>query len=210
MKPIYWVLIILSATIIPLGLIILITRVILDPARSWWWTGGTLIVYAIFGLISTIIFLIIKLSKKKPTIQKIDADDAEERAKLLLLYDSDNPDNFIRTDRVIKKVGEAGKDRTPILWLMGKGSETESKIDILVDLTNDKTYPLYLFNKDDDYVLKTIEAFAENPEKVIREERVVGIDDFGRPATTIRTTKMSSAEKKEEEAKKEAEEASAF
>lgn len=210
MKPIYWVIIILSATIIPLGLVLLITRVILDPPKSFWWFGGTLIFYFIIGIVAGVIFLIIKLKKKVPEKLSIDPDDAEERAKMLLVYDNDNPDNFIREGRVIKRVGQSGSDRTPILWLWGKGSETQSKIDILVNLNNPKKEILLLFNKKEEFILESIRTLAENPESQETEERILGMDELGRPTTTVRTKRVTMMEKKEQDEKKEAEELNAY
>jgi hypothetical protein len=184
--------------------------VILDPPSSWWWTGGTLILYVVIGLIVGVIFLILKLRKKKPEELKIDPDDAEERAKWKLKYDTDNPDNFMREDRAIARVGQAGTERTPILWVMGKGSETLAKIDILVNLKNAKSEIVFLFNKKEDFVREAIRVLAENPEDQITEEKILGIDEMGRPTTTIKTKRMGIQEKKEIEEKKEAEESNAY
>ena len=210
MKPLTWMIIIFSICISILGGIILITRGIIDPPKSWWWTGAILIFYAISGITVGIIFLVIKLKKKPQLRQKIDPQDAEERAKLYLKYDNDNPDNFIREDRMIMRVGQAGTERTPILWLMGKGSETRAKIDIVINLNNSKKEIEFLFNKKDAEIKEAIRLIAENTEQEVTEERVVGMDEFGRPTTTIKTKRMSLAEKKEEEEKKEAEELNAY
>jgi len=206
MKPIKWVIIILCATLIPLALIIIITRAILSPPASWWWTFGTLILYVFLGLIAGLIILIIKLRKKKPKEEAIiDPDDAEERAKVLLQCDDDNPDNFIREDRLIMRVGERGTTRTPVLWLKGKGSETLAKIDIIVNLNNSKKEIEFLFNKKEDFIKEAIRLIAENPAEEETSETVLGTDELGRPTTKVITKKMSVAEKKAEEEKKEGE-----
>lgn len=209
-KPIWWVLIITSGVALIIGLTVLVTRVFSHPARSWWWTGGIAIFFVVVGIIVGVVFLIIKLRMKQPDKIQQDPDDAEERAKYILIYDNDHPDNFIRKDRVIKNVGEAGKDRTPILWLMGEGSETKAKIDILVNLSDAKKYPLFLFNKSDKFVLDIITTYAENPERVEVEERILGRDEMGLPTTIVKTKRMSKAEQKEEEKKQEAEETNAY
>lgn len=210
MKPIWWVVIITSFVSVIIGLSIIVTRVFSDPPKTWWITGGIAIGLALIGGGVGIVMLILKLKKKQPQKSLIDEDDAEERAKILLMYDNDFPDNFMRKDRVIKNVGEAGKERTPVLWLMGSGSETKAKIDILVNLTNPKIYPLFLINRSNQYVLETIITYAENPSQVEVEEKVLGRDEFGMPTTTLRTRRMSRAEQKEEESKKEAEEMNAY
>lgn len=201
-KPIKWVIIILCATLIPLATILIITRAILNPPATWWWTFGTLIFEVVSGLIIGIIILIIR-SRKKKTEEKteIDPDDAEKRAKILLQEDDDNPDNFIRKDIVIKKVGRPGGTRTPVLWLMGKGSETNDKIDIIVNLNNPKKEIEFLHNKSDDFVKEAIRTIAEDPAEI--EETILGTDAFGNPQTKIR--KVSVEEKKKEEEKKEGE-----
>ncbi|MCK9370146.1 hypothetical protein M0R04_09600 [Candidatus Dojkabacteria bacterium] len=210
MKPLYWILIIGGVIVTILGGVMLITRVILDPPKSWWWTGGTIIIFAVIALIVTIIFLILKLRKKKPVEEAVDPKEAEERAKLMLKMDDDHGDNFVRESRTIMRVGQAGTDRTPVLWLMGKGSETKRRIDIIINLANAKKEIEFFFDKDETFVRECIRLIAENPESEVKEERVLGVDEFGRATTTIKTTRQTIAEKKEQEEKEKAEESNAY
>ena len=205
-KPIKWVIIILCATLIPLAMIIIITRAILSPPASWWWTFGTLILYVFVGLVTGLIILIVKLRKKKPSEEtKVDPSDAEERAKMLLQCDDDNPDNFIREGRMIMRVGERGATRTPVLWLWGRGSETLKKIDIIVNLNCPEKEIEWFFDKDKSFTKEAIRLIAENPAEEETSETILGTDELGRPTTKVITKKMSIAEKKAEEEKKEAE-----
>lgn len=207
MKPIYWILIISSAILIPNTMMIIL---ILWLKLSWWWIILPMGADVLGGIITGVIILILKLSKRKPIEQVIDPEDAEQRAIHLLKYDNDNPDNFIRTDRIIKKVGEPGKDRTPILWLIGKGSETNSKIDMIVNLNNPKKEILILFNRSDEFVLESIRTIAENPAEQEIEETETTFDSEGRPHTRKLFKKTSKAVLEKAEKEKEALESEAF
>lgn len=83
-------------------------------------------------------------------------------------------------------------------------------IDIVINLNNPKKEISRLHNKPETEVAMAIRLIAENPEDEIKEERIVGTDEFGRLTTTIKTVRQSVAEKKEEEIKKEAEELNAY
>lgn len=204
MRPLYWILIIIGVLISILAGDIITTRVIFSPPLSWWWTFGLLIIYGIIGLIIGIIYLVKFIGKKAPQEAKLTPQEAEAIATKKVLYDDSNPDNFIRTrDYVIQREGDEGKERTPILWLSGKGTETLDKIDLLINLNKPNQEILDLRNKTDEEVQEAIKKFAENPVNKIMEKRVVGRDDLGMPTTTIETTKMSSSEQPKQEEKKE-------
>lgn len=210
MKPIKIILIIGSIIVFTLASVILITRAIINPPASWWWTIGFILFYLFCGLIGAVISLVLRLRKRKPEEIKIDPDNAEKNAIIKLLYDNDNPDNFIREDRVILRVGQAGAERTPILWLTGRGVEKYKKIDILVHLNRPETEILYLFDKNNNYVREIARTFADNPAEIETLDKSIGIDEFGRPVTTTRIKRTTIAEKKEEEEKEKAEEANAL
>lgn len=204
MKPVWWVVIVAAAFIFITGLMMLVTRVFSEPPKSWWWTIITIIILFFIMIIVGGVLLFLKLRKKQPQKEIINAEDAEIRAINSLKYDADSPDNFIRKNRKISMVGEAGKDRTPILWLQGEGSENKQKIDMLVRLDNPNLPVVFLFGESNNYVKQTIVEFAENPERVVVEERIPTFDESGRPATTIRTHRMSRAEQQQKEEEKEA------
>jgi len=212
-KPIKILLIVLGFVVFSIALIILITRAIVSPPASWWWTLGLFFFYILIGIIVALVFLIKKVLKQKPEELKIDLNGAEAYAKNKLLYDDDNPDNFIRVDRILKRVGEPGAsvtDRTPILWLIGKGSETNQKIDILINLKNTKEEILFLYDKREEFIKEVIRTFAENPAEVVETQIIPGLDDFGRPQNKIIQRKMSSSQKKEEDKTEEGKVANAF
>jgi len=206
MKLRYWILIIASAVVLPLVAILLITRVFITPHKSWWIFGGALIFYFVVGLIAGIMFLVLKLKVKKEPKIELEPKDAREKAVFELLCDNDNPDNYIISEPRIVRTGQPGHTRTPIYWLHGKGSEKNEVIDALINLANPKGEITWLRNKTEKQVLEAIRVMAEMPENEVREERSIGIDEYGRPTTKITTTRQSIAEIKLDEEKKEAEE----
>jgi hypothetical protein len=203
----WWLLIVLVVIILPLTAILLITRVFITPHKSWWWFFGALIFYFILSLIGGVIFLIFRLGKNKEPKIEIAPSDARAKAVLELKMDEDNPDNFMIEEQRIKRVGQSGYNRTPILWLHGKGSEKNQVIDALINLDNIKGETTWLRNKTEKQIIEAMSGMAENPESEIKEERSIGIDEFGRPMTKITTTKQSIAEIKLKEEKAEAENA---
>ena len=207
MKPWIWVVIISLSIVIPLAIMITLI-VLLD--LSWWWILFPIILQILIGITTTIIIVILKIKKRPKEKLTLDFDDAEKRAIHLLKYDDDDPDNFIREDRIIKNVGEPGKERTPILWLQGKVSEMMKRKDILINLKDKTVYPLYLSNKTNEEVENIIKDYAENPEKVEIKETVSGRDEMGMPITTVKTKRISRAEKQEKEDTEKAEEANRF
>jgi hypothetical protein len=212
MKPLKIFLIILGWIILSVSGTIIGTRVIPKTPVSWWWTIGLILFYVFIGMVVGLILLIRKVIKKKPEEIKANINEAEAYAKNKLIYD-DNPDNFIREDKILMRVGSVGTsitDRTPILWLIGSGSETKNKIDILINLKNPKEEILFLYNKKEEYIRKVIEQFAENPKEIIETEVIPGLDDFGRPQNRVVTRKVSSSQKKEEEKKEDAKVGNAY
>lgn len=208
MKKIWWVLIIITGALIFPTFMIVVPIIILSS--SWWWLWGTLILEFIIGIIIGIIFLVIKLQKKPIPKLKMDIGTARKRAVHEMKYDDDNPDNFKIDYAGIMRVGEPGKDRTPIAWLSGQGTEMGQRRDVIINLNDPKREIIMLINKSDEECKENIRTLAENPEEHIIIEKVKTRDAFGEPVETTRTRKTSSTEKKEEEIKQKAEEASAF
>jgi len=208
MKPLKIFLIVLGIVLFIIGGTIIGTRLIPKTPASWWWTIGEIIGFVFIGLVIGLIILIIKVLKKNPEELRANINEAEAYAKNKLLYDDDNPDNFIRTDRILMRVGSVGTsitDRTPILWLIGQGSETKQKIDILINLKNQKEEILFLYNKNEEYIRKNvIEQFAENPKEIIETEVIPGLNEFGVNQNRVITRRVSSSQKKEEEKVEEA------
>lgn len=202
----WWIAIIAVSIVIPLTLVILITRIFVNPAASWWWTGGVLILQGIAAIISGLVFLISRFNKVELSPEKLDPKEAEKRAIEERKHDDVNPDNFNPKDKVIVRVGESGLPRTTIFWLAGRGTEKNQKLDALIYLDKPQEPTTWLVNKSDKIVMEIIKTMAENPTSEIKEERVMGTDDYGRPTTKIVSTRLSQAEKKAEEQKQEAEE----
>mgnify|MGYP001561717404 CR=1 FL=1 len=203
----WWIIIIGSVVLIPLILILVITRFLMNPVKSWWFFGGALIFYFVVGLITGIIFLIFKLRVKKEPKIELEPKDARAKAVYELKMDEDNPDNFIVEKQKILRVGMIGLPRTSILWLKGKGSEKNQRIDALINLGDTKGEISWLRGGTDQESKETAKGMALNPSEEIVEEKIMGIDEFGRPTTRVTTKKASQVEKKLEEEKKEAESA---
>ena len=207
MKPIIWILIIGFLVSLPVGITILLIVLL---KGSWYWIILPIVLIIVGGLTAGGIILAIKLSKRSKLEEKVKPSDAEASAIYQMVYDNDDPDNFIREDREIANVGEKGGEMTKILWLKGRGSETRVRRDILINLMNPNIYPLFLKEKEDKDVREVIKNFAENPEKVIVEERTPVTDEYGRTSVSVKTTKMSQTEKKEKEENEEAEKSQAM
>lgn len=205
-KPIFKVLLAISALVIPIIILIVLKLVF---KWSWWVVGGYLIAVVLISLISGIIYLIIKLNKKKNSEFKIDPDEAERIAIEKIKLDAYNPDNFFREDRLIKRVGQ-GTEKTPILWIWGKGTETLNRIDIIVNLVDHTKEICWMINKPEKFVLEQIKTLAQHPESNTVEERTIGRDEMGMPVTRIKTIKSTIEEKKKEEADKQATETNAY
>lgn len=206
LKPIHKILLVISGILLPL-----ITLIILKLVFNWsWWVIiWYLIIVFVVSLIIGIVILIIKLNKKKDSEFKIDPDEAERIAIEKIKMDEYNPDNFFREDRLILRVGQ-GTEKTPILWLWGKGTETLNRMDIIVNLIDSSKEICWMVNKPEKFVREQIKLLAQHPESSTVEERTIGRDEMGMPVTRIKTIKSSIEEKKKEEAEKQATETNAY
>jgi len=207
MKPIWWVLLISSIVLIPLvGLIILLVWLEISLWHIFWLIGFDVIV----GLIALIIYIWIKWKKRPKDKLEIDPKDAEERVINAIKNDIENPDNFVIEMKRTLRVGEPGKERTPIRWLQGRGTEMMQKRDILINLNDEKGDFLDMVEKNEEYIINSAKIYAENPSSEIVEEKLMGLDEFGRPLTTVKTKKILTAEKKQQEEIEKAEEVNKF
>lgn len=157
------------------------------------------------GLFIGAIIIALKWKRKQPPKIRLDPKSAKQKAINECKNDEDNPDNFIVKNWVIKRVGQEGLPRTPILWLTGVGSELKEKIDAIVNLDNPKGEIGWMRDKTDIEVKEAIRLMAENPESEITEQTVTGFDPYGRPQSTTTTKKVSQREKEEADKKAEAE-----
>lgn len=209
MKPIFWVLIIIAGTLFPLIFMVVVPVIILN--MTWWWVFGTLIAELIIGLILTAIFLYFKLSKKAPAKIKLDIKSAKEYAIHTMKTDPDNPDNFSIEVSKLLRIGERGAEKTPILHLKGRGTETTTERHAIINLNNPRKEMTTLINPTPFEVEDAINKIAEHPaEEKETEERTIGMDDYGRPVTKIVSRRVSANEKRAEEDRKTAEEAQAI
>lgn len=206
LKPLHKILLGIFAVVIPL-IILIILKLIFK--WSWWVVSGYLIAIAVIALIVGITILIIRLKNKQKSEFKIDPDEAERLAIDKIKKDEYNPDNFFREDRLILRVGE-GTEKTPVLWIWGKGTETLNRIDIIVNLIDPSKEICWMTNKPEKFVREQIRVLAQHPESNTVEERTIGRDEMGMPVTRIKTIKSNIEQQKKEEADKQAKEANSF
>lgn len=207
LKPVTWLILITLVVIVPLVFIFIVTRIIMDPKASWWWFFGLLMIYVLLGIIIGFIILILKLKSKPVPRIRLDPKTATEKAINEKKYDNDNPDNFKVESRVVMRVGEPGKPRTPILHLSGVGTEKNERINAIINLDNPKGEISWLpANATENQIKEAIRLMAENPETEITETSTAGTDMWGRPIVKTVTKKVSEAEREEQKEKKEAEE----
>jgi len=191
--PAWWILIILVISSIPIGITITIN--VLIETTSWWLTGAVAIIEVVFGIIIGVIALVVRLQKQQPPKVRLDPKTAKELAIHNIKYDTDNPDNFIPDKQIIKRVGSEGNPRTPILHLSGDGSETDTKIDVIINLDNPKLEMSRLDNASDIEVEEVIRGMAEHPEIIEIEKTTTKFDQYNRPVTDTEKRKVSHAEK---------------
>lgn len=205
-----WLIISLAFFFVTMSLMFIITRIIIKPPKSWWWTGGLFLFEFILGLLASIIFLVIKLSKPKSLKTRLSSKDAEAKAIKAIKYDESNPDNFVVNTRTIINVGQDGYKRTPILKLSGWGSEFNEKIDALINMDSTKLEMSVLRNETEAMVEKVVQRMAENPEVQITTTRSISMDNFGRPIRTETEKKPSHKEKEQKEQETQADMANTF
>lgn len=198
MKTIWKIVLGISGSVILIVINILIVVLADAGLRHIWWAVGLVgLVWLVVGISQ----LILRYKKKPLTKEKLDIDTAKLKAIHTIKYDTENPDNFHISDEIQTNKGEGGKDKTPIVWLPGTGTENNTKIDVLVNLNDPKGKLVIMRNKEDNFVKQIMEEFAENPSQRIIEERIRSTDTFGRPIETVKTTKAGEAKKQEEEDK---------
>lgn len=208
MKAIWWVLIVTTAFFLPLLIVFVVTILILG--LTWWWTLGVFIVEFVLGLVVAAIFIAFSRLKKKKPEPKVSVDSIVQRAIIEKKMDPDNPDNFLVQEKILCRYGDTNYEKTAILWIHGVGTELNKRIDCITPLTKAKEEKTWLENASDEKCIQIARLMAEHPEQEINEERTTGLDEYGRPTTTVRTKRMSSSEKKLEQEKKEAEEANSL
>lgn len=208
LKPLTWVLIISSSALLPLILILFITRLVINPPANWWYFYGFLIIELIMGAIIGIIVLFIRLSKEGEKPKGISKEDAIRRSIEYVKWHPTNPDNFKIENERSSNEGEKGSHRTAIVWMWGKGTELNQRIDFIVNLeesTKKKLVCTYLTEATEAEVQEAINKMAKNPTTEEKQERITTYDEFNRPITKVITKKVSEQQKKEEEEKRQEE-----
>lgn len=204
-----WLLISIGSVTLILLFFMIVPVLIMD--KSWWWFFIPLIFFIITGLVVGLIFLIVNIQKKPVPKIKIDLKDAKNRVIHEAKYDDDNPDNFKIEWTQIVKIGRRGTEKTPIAVFHGKGTEKGTNRVAIVNLNNPKHETEHLIDPTEQLILDSIRLISDNPpEDEIKEEITSSVDRYGRPITITNIRRPSSAEIKEEQEKKEAEERGAI
>lgn len=204
-KPLTWVIVACIFIILPPLIILFITRFIYEPPASWGWLVGCIVIQTVIALIIGVVIVMIKMSKHDDKPKGINKEDAFKRSQEYVLWHKTNPDNFIINGEIPLNVGESGSERTPLVYFFGRGSESNLRIDFIVNLedsTKKKLVCSYLVGKEKNEVQEAINSMAKNPATEIKEEKITTPDEFGRPITKITTKRLTEQQKKEEEEKK--------
>lgn len=203
MKPKTIAFISIGGTLSILAFFLIVPVIIMN--KSWWWFFLPLIILIVIGLILGLIIFLTKLNKKPIVTKKISLKDARARVIYDMKHDEDNPDNFKIDYFLTTKEGSTKFEKTPVVTFYGTGTENNENRAVVVNLNNPKQETSMLIDKQEDEIKEARRLIADNPSEEIKEETTIGMDNFGRPITTTKTTRPSQAERKAEEEKKEAE-----
>jgi len=204
-----WLLIGFGCTFIILAFFMVVPVIIMN--LSWWWFFIPFIFFIFAWIVVGVILLVTRLRKKPPEKIKINLKDAKQRAIYEIKYDEDNPDNFKIKWHKLWKVGNDKDGRIPVVEFNGSGTELNNKRVVIVNLNNPKHEMTKLIDPSREEVIRAcIDISDFKPEESIKEETTIGMDNFGRPITTTKTTRPSQIEKKEQEEKTKAEEVNAM
>lgn len=204
MKTVYWVAIIIFSVLLPIAFMLIVP--ILTFNLSWWWLLGTLIIETIIGSIIGIILLIIKLLKKIEVPIEIKTEDIKKKAVNELKNDEHDPDNFIIYQAPTWKIGEKGSEKTPVLILFGKGTETNTTRVAIINLKVLNEIISWLKDpKDEKEIEEWAKRIAETHEEETKEEITTGTDIYGRPQITTKIIRPSTQELQKQKEQEEAE-----
>ncbi len=203
MKPKTIAFISIGGTLSILAFFLIVPVIIMN--LSWWWFFLPLIILIVIGLVVGLIIFLTKLNKKSIVTKKISLKDARARVIYDMKHDEDNPDNFKIDYFLTTKEGDPKFPKTPVVTFYGTGTENNENRAVVVNLNNPKQETSMLIDKQEDEIKEARRLIADNPSEEIKEETTIGMDNFGRPITTTKTTRPSQAERKAEEEKKEAE-----
>lgn len=196
---------------IPIAIDILILAflgifVVLVWDQSGWWFFAPLIASFVGGISSLFIWLIIKAKKVVDEKTRIDLKEAKEIYINYCKEDDDNPDNITIYQSKIFKVGERGKEPTPVAVLYGIGSEMNEKRVGVINLANPKKEIADLTNPSLDDIKEQVRYIADYPpEEPIVSKEIMKYDRFRQPIVEKTTT--SPSQTKQEIEKKIVEEA---
>lgn len=193
------------------SLFLLITAIVIPIIifkSSWWWFWSIFIVvgtgWGVYGLIE----LVKKLNTPEQQIARINVSDAVLKEIDWVKNDINNGDNLIVGNVVLGRYGNPSEEPTPILLIVGYGSELNQRRVTIKNMNNPDKEVTRVINPDEVEIEKLKQIMAENPSEKIMEETIQSFK-HGMPITTTKTTIPSSNQKREEQEKKELEEKNA-
>lgn len=181
-------------------ILILCSLIVFLGDNSWWWVGVPAIISVIGLIIMSIIFLVMSLSRSVPIVTKQDPELIKDKVIEAIKRDEENPDNFIVENYVIRHEGNPQGKKTQIMHLWGDGYESGDRIDVIINMENDKLEMSRLTASTEEKVNEAIRKAAEDPEIEVVSKKIFGFDTFGRAREETETrTPLSKTEKEVKE-----------
>lgn len=202
MKTKYWLLIFAGISLLLFIFLLTITLVL---EISWWWLGGTAILYSLIGGTIGVIYLVKYGNKKEEVKPKLDPEKGKEIFKSIIMNDKDNPDIFVIDKARTSNEGMVGLEKTNVLVAEGYTYWGEEKLFGLLDLSEKSKYAL-LREPTSDEKKEALRKFALNPETEEKEEEVFLSDITGNPFKKIIKTRQLREQKIQEKEREKAEE----
>ncbi len=174
------------------------------------WLAFALIIFLFITLVGAT-FLGIKLRKSSKEPDKI-ISEIEPKEALEILEDKlieEYADHFMIEGQTTVNEGGANVEKTPILWVWGKGFHGGKWINMMMSL-NTKRIAIVI-GGDATEIKEALRALAENPKIEETLEPIVRIDPFtGEKVTGTRIKRQTVQQRKKEEEEKEQDEREAY
>jgi hypothetical protein len=192
-----------------ISIVLLVGTLVIFPLilkKSWWWFFSTLIFMGLFWIVTGIILLVNKWNSQLPQSTKIDPADAVKKVILMTKYDDDNADNLVILKKVIWKLGRKEFEPTPVMVILGKGTEKGQNRCFIINLNNPEKEISNIIDYKIEDIWTEANLIADHPADSPMTEKVTESLKFGVPTRTTERVIPSSAKEREALEKKEAEE----
>lgn len=187
--------------------VILLALLILSLMLKWsmWTFGVPGIIMGSAWIVFGFIFLIKKLSISNKEKPKIAVKEAIEKVKIMIRDDIENGDNLIIDRKITEHRGKT-LPKTPVLIILGRGSEKKQRRAIIVNLNNMEEEITDLIDPTIEEIIEQTRLIAEDPEdKLITEKIVPMMSALGYQNALERKNVPGSQGDRDEENKKTAE-----